>query len=176
MRALLIFAIIFSFGFLAKASTIPIEEEVEVLHPYHVGSMEFSYNADTKTFEIIGRFFTDDLENAVSKRFSKNLHFYEKKDKEELAKLLDTYMREVLALRINTKQLKLNFIGFQEDRESVEVFLESEPIDSPKKVEASLMPIYNLFDDQINIIHFIVGGKRQSHKLSYPDRYVYKQF
>ena len=37
------------------------------IHPYHVGSVEFNYNKKSQTFEITGRFFTDDLENAVSK-------------------------------------------------------------------------------------------------------------
>ena len=36
--------------------------------------------------------------------------------------------------------------------------------------------LYNYFDDQMNIIHIIVNGKRQSEKLNYPNRYLYKVF
>ena len=32
--------------------------------------------------------------------------------------------------------------------------------------------MYDQFDDQVNIMHVIVGGKRKSNKLSYPDKSV----
>ena len=37
------------------------------VHPYHVGSVEFNYKSKSRTFEITGKFFLDDVENAVSK-------------------------------------------------------------------------------------------------------------
>ena len=54
--------------------------------------------------------------------------------------------------------------------------MESEAVTNPKKVEAAVSFLYNLFDDQINIVHMIVGGQRKSEKLTYPNRYVYQQF
>ena len=47
----------------------------EDVHPYHVGSVEISYNSKTKTFEISAKFFLDDLENALNKKYNQSLHF-----------------------------------------------------------------------------------------------------
>ena len=145
-------------------------------HPYHVGSVEFNYNQKSKTFEITGRFFMDDLENSVNQKYKKNLHFLDKKYEQQMNDALKNYASEYLKLKVNNQFLKVNYIGFQEDRESVEIFLESEKVENPKKVETAISFIYNFFDDQMNIIHIIVNGKRKSEKLSYPDKYLKQEF
>lgn len=145
-------------------------------HPYHVGSVELNYNQKSKTFEITGRFFMDDLENAVNKKYSKSFHFLDKKFEKEMNEALKNYASESLKLKVNNQFLKVNYIGYQEDKESVEIFLESEKIENPKKVETAVSFIYNLFDDQMNIIHIIVGGKRKSDRLNYPDKYLKQEF
>lgn len=146
------------------------------IHPYHVGSVEISYNSKSKTFEITGRFFLDDLENALSKKYGKSFHFNDAKYKSLLNEALKSYCTEYLKLKTNNKFLKVDYLGYEEDHESVNIFLESESVDHPKKVETAVSFLYNLFDDQINIVHIIVNNERKSEKLTYPDRYLYKQF
>ncbi len=118
----------------------------------------------------------DDLENALNKKFGKNVHFLDSKYKEELNKELSQYAIEHLKMKINNKMAKIQYIGYQEDQESVQLFLETEPIEKPKKVEVSASFLYNLFDDQMNIIHIIVNGNRKSDRVLFPDRYLYQQF
>ncbi len=146
------------------------------LHPYHVGSVEFNYNPKSKTFEITGKFFMDDLENALQKKFGKPVHFLDPKYKNELDKELSNYTAEHLKIKVNNQFLNLKYIGYQEDKESIQIFMETEKTEVPKKVEISTSFIYNLYDDQMNIIHIIVNGTRKSDRLSYPDRYLYQNF
>ena len=72
--------------------------------------------------------------------------------------------------------MKINYLGFEEDKESVNVYLESEATEMPKKVETAVSLLYSFFDDQMNIVHIIVNGERKSSKLNYPDRYLYQIF
>lgn len=145
-------------------------------HPYHVGSVEINYSQKSKTFEITGRFFLDDLENALNNKYGKSLHFNDAKFKSQLNESLKNYSAEYFKLKTNNKFLNINFVGYEEDHESVNIYLESEKIDNPKKVEAAVSFLYNLFDDQLNIIHIIVNGERKSEKLTYPNRYLFQQF
>ncbi|MDR2121948.1 MAG: hypothetical protein LBP34_02380 [Flavobacteriaceae bacterium] len=149
---------------------------VEGIHPYHVGSVEFNYNQKTKTFEITGKFFLDDLENAVNKKYSKKLHFGEAKHKAQMNEALKNYIAEYMKLKTDNRYLKIDYLGFEEDQESVNVYLESEVVETPKKIETSISLLYNLFDDQMNIIHVVINGKRKSFRLSYPEQYFYQQF
>ena len=146
------------------------------IHPYHVGSVEINYNAKTKTFEISAKFFIDDLENSLNAKYNKTLHFGEEKSKAGLDQALEDYFAEYFKLKSNNKFLKINYLGFEEDKESVNVYLESEATEMPKKVETAVSLLYSFFDDQMNIVHIIVNGERKSSKLNYPDRYLYQIF
>ena len=146
------------------------------IHPYHVGSVEINYNAKTKTFEISAKFFLDDLENSLNAKYNKTLHFGEEKSKAVLDQVLENYFAEYFKLKSNNKFLKINYLGFEEDKESVNVYLESEATEMPKKVETAVSLLYSFFDDQMNIVHIIVNGERKSSKLNYPDRYLYQIF
>lgn len=148
----------------------------DAVHPYHVGSVEINYNSKSGTFEVTGRFFLDDLENGLGKKYGGSFHFNDDRYKVKLNEALQKYCSEYLKLKVDNKFLKVGYVGYEEDQESVNVFLESEPVVKPKKVEAAVSFLYNLFDDQINIVHIIVNGERKSEKLSYPNRYLYKQF
>ncbi|MCW3168614.1 hypothetical protein OMO38_08745 [Chryseobacterium sp. 09-1422] len=146
------------------------------IHPYHVGSVEINYSSKSKTFEITGRFFLDDLENGLSKKYGKPFHFNDSKYKAQINEALKNYSSEYFKLKSDHQFLRVNYIGYEEDSESVNVYLESEKVDSPKKVEAAVSFLYNLFDDQINLVHIIVNGNRKSEKLTYPNRYLFQQF
>ena len=145
-------------------------------HPYHVGSVEINYNSKSKNFEITGRFFLDDLENGLTKKYGKSFHFNDEKYKNQLNESLKNYCSEYFNLKTNNQFLKVNYVGYEEDSESVNVYLESESVSNPKKVEAAVSFLYNLFDDQINIVHIVINGERKSEKLTYPNRYLYQQF
>lgn len=146
------------------------------IHPYHVGSVEFNYNSKSQTFQITGKFFLDDLENALKEKSGKAVHFNDEKYKSQINDALKKYCAEYVKLKADNHTLQINYIGYEEDSESVNIFLESEAITQPKKVETAVSFLYNYFEDQMNIIHIIVGGKRQSERLNYPDRYLYKMF
>ncbi len=163
------FFLLFTFLLIFLVSAKPI-------HPYHVGSVEINYNAKTKTFEISAKFFLDDLENSLNAKYSKTLHFGEEKSKAGLDQALENYFAEYFKLKSNNKFLKINYLGFEEDKESVNVYLESEATEMPKKVETAVSLLYSFFDDQMNIVHIIVNGERKSSKLNYPDRYLYQIF
>lgn len=163
------FFLLFTFLLAFSVSAKPI-------HPYHVGSVEINYNAKTKTFEISAKFFLDDLENSLNAKYNKTLHFGEEKSKAGLDQALENYFAEYFKLKSNNKFLKINYLGFEEDKESVNVYLESEATEIPKKVETAVSLLYSFFDDQMNIVHIIVNGERKSSKLNYPDRYLYQIF
>ena len=166
MRKLLIF-----FTLLFAISAFSKEK-----HPYHVGSVEFKYNEKSKTFEVSAKFFLDDLENALNDKYGKEIRFNDKKFKEQINQLLKEYCGEYLKLKVNNQFIKLNYLGFEEDAESVDIYLESSPIENPKKVETAVSLMYNYFDDQMNIVHIIVNGVRKSSQLNYPNRYLFQEF
>lgn len=142
-----------------------------VLHPYHIGSVEMNYNTSSQTFEVTGRFFMDDLEQSINQNQKQKVFFQRKNHEQKMNTLLENWCQKNFGLKVNGKVLKLHFIGYEEDKESVNVYLESTPMAQPKMVEVGVTALHHIFDDQLNIIHIIVNGKRKSHKLRYPKKY-----
>ena len=171
MTKILTTLFIFLFG-----ATLFSAVSMKEIHPYHVGSVEFNYNSKSETFEISGKFFLDDLENALKQKYGKAVHFNDAKYKSQINAYLIQYCHEYLKLKADNKFLKIKYLGYEEDSESVNIYLESEKVIQPKKVETAVSLLYNLFDDQLNIVHIIVNGTRKSQRLNYPDRYLYQTF
>jgi hypothetical protein len=164
-----------SLFFLFPVLFFPTSAE-KIVHPYHVGSIEFNYNKTAKNFEITGKFFVDDLENALNKKYGVALHFGDEKFKSQINETLKKYSEEYLRLKTDNRAVKINFLGYEEDRESVDIYWETESVKLPQKVEVSTSFLYDYFDDQINIIHIIVNGTRKSEKLTCPNRYLLQEF
>lgn len=89
---------------------------VSFRHPYHIGSVEVNYNLKSKTYQITGRFFVDDLENAVNKKYNTALHFGDAKFKAQLNDYLKKYSDEYFRLKSDNQFVKVNYLG---DRKSV---------------------------------------------------------
>lgn len=146
------------------------------IHPYHVGSLDITYNNKTEQFEIIGKFFMDDLEVAINIDNSNKTKFLEPRLQEEINQYLKKYFLANFKFKINNKFIKINYIGYEEDREMVYIYLESDKVKEPKKVELALSAIYNVYEDQANIVHITINKTRKSYKLNYPQRYMYQLF
>ena len=66
-------------------------------------------------------------------------------------------------------------MGFQRfgiNKEATDIYLEPGKIPAVKEVSL----LYNLFDDEINIVHIIVNKVRKSEKVNYPDQRVEQVF
>lgn len=142
--------------------------KAENIHPYHVGSVEITYNEKSKTFEIVSKLFLDDLEKALKQKYDKPIDFHKKNSEEEINALLSSYFNENLMMKVNNSSLQLNYLGFEIDRESVNIYLESREIPSPKTLEINNTLLYDYAEEQINIVHVIINNVRKSYKLEYP--------
>lgn len=153
-----------------------IKVEAKDKHPYHMGSIDIHYNAKTERFEIIGKFFIDDMENAINKKYKTTLQFLNAQQKSAMQNKMADYFGKHFKLKVNQQWLEVKFLGYEEDNEAVNIYMESQKIENPKIVEVALNAIYNLFTDQANIVHITIDGKRKSFKLDYPNYYLVQKF
>ena len=72
--------------------------------------------------------------------------------------------------QVNGQPVKFSYVGFEHEKEAVYGYLEVSNVVSVHKIDVSNSLMYDLFDDQVNIMHISVGGKRISTKLNYPDK------
>lgn len=140
-----------------------------LVHPFYVSVTEINHNAKDKTIEISCKTFTDDLESAIEKTTKVKVDLFNPKDQAAAEKAVGDYIKKHLQLRADGKPLQLEFIGYERENEATwSYFQVSNVAAMPKKVDIVSSVLFEVSDQQINLLHVTVGNNRKSTKLDYP--------
>ncbi|MES1216306.1 MAG: DUF6702 family protein [Bacteroidota bacterium] len=145
-------------------------------HPFHVSVTEINHNAAEKTLEVSCKIFTDDFEDALTKKFKTKIDLVQPKDKAAMDKLLNEYIHEHLQLKADNNSVVLNYLGFEVEAEAVFIYLQVNNIVTVKKIDAVNSILQDMFNDQTEIMHVSVGGNRKSIKIDAPNSTASFQF
>ncbi|MGB3005102.1 MAG: DUF6702 family protein [Chitinophagaceae bacterium] len=140
------------------------------LHPFHVSVVEMEHNPSDKTLEISCKTFTDDFEVILADTYNAKVDLINPTNKPAMDSLVKKYIISHLSVKVNGQPVKFSYVGFEHEKEAVYGYLEVSNVVSVHKIDVSNSLMYDLFDDQVNIMHISVGGKRISTKLNYPDK------
>jgi len=144
--------------------------EAGVKHPLHVSTTEINFNARDKTLEVSCKIFSDDFEAILAKVYKQKTDLSNSNMKTAMDELVKKYLLSHLQLKANGKAVTMNYIGFEIDHEATNIYLEVEKISAIKSVEVSDNILYDMFDDQMSIVHIVKGGDRKSTKILYPEK------
>ncbi len=140
------------------------------VHPYHVSATEMEYDAKSKRVEISTKIFTDDFETVLAKLYKQKADLSNPKLKTQMTVLINKYITTHLTLKTGDKILPLKLYDWEIDHEAVFVYTTAEaPAFNIKSITVENRILYDLFEDQVNIVHFIYKGNRKSSKLVYPE-------
>ena len=142
----------------------------KVRHPLHVSTTELSYNAKEKSLEISCRIFTDDFESILAKLYKQKTDLSKPTMKAAMDDVVKKYLVSHLQLKVNGKPVNLQYIGFEIDHEATNIYLEVNKVSAFKTAEVTNTILYDLFDDQMSIVHVTNGKTRQSTKILFPDK------
>lgn len=139
-------------------------------HPLHVSTTEVSFNSKDKTLEVSCRIFSDDFESILIKLYKQKTDLTNPAVKTQMDALVKKYLLAHLQLKANGKPVSMNYIGFEIDHEATNIYFEVEKISTIKNIEVNSTILYDMFDDQMSIVHIVKGNVRKSSKILYPDR------
>ncbi|MET0634444.1 MAG: DUF6702 family protein [Chitinophagaceae bacterium] len=139
-------------------------------HPFHVSTTEINQNLADKTLEISCHVFTDDFEAAIMKETGSKADFSRESMKVMMDSLTKKYILNHLSLKVNNRNVTISYVGWEKENEGVFVYLQVDGISVVTQVDLVNTILYNLFDDQMNIVHVKVNGERKSHKMSFPEK------
>lgn len=152
-------------GWLISSFLGPLPKE----HPFHVGVVEVNHNKVERTLEIQCKMYTDDFETTLSRLFKQKVDLIDPKFHDAMDSLVEKYLSGRVRLGINGKGYKGNYLGFEHDKEAVYAFIEIPAVPNEiREVQFDISLLFDLYDDQINLVHFTTNGQRKSTKLDYP--------
>jgi hypothetical protein len=159
-------------GFLFKWLFIPvifIISTSDKAHPVFVSVTEIEHNQKEKTLEISCKIFTDDFEKTLRKAYKTRVDLADEKNKPAMDKLVNDYVQKHLKITVNGSAVNLRYVGYEIVEEGVISYLQAYNIASVKKINVTDNILFEYKNEQINILHITVSGKRQSTKLNNPD-------
>ncbi|MGZ8536963.1 MAG: DUF6702 family protein [Flavisolibacter sp.] len=143
-----------------------------VIHPFYVSVTEINLNSVDKTLEISCKMFTEDLEEILEKNNKTILDITVEKDKSAFDKYIPDYVAKNLVITVDGKPVKLTYIGFEREKESVYSYFQVDNISSVKKIDISNSILYDFNENEINIMHVTINGNRKSTKVNFPEKSV----
>jgi len=162
--------------YIAIGALMPAKHKSPAFHPIHVSTTNIEYNKQDSKLEVICTIFTDDFEAALAKQYKTKIDLNRADMHKAMDELIKKYIASNLQIKTDGTPTNLNYVGFEINKEATDVYFESDRITAVKKVGVNVSLLHNQFDDQINIVHVIVGGVRKSEKLDYPDKKVEQVF
>jgi hypothetical protein len=154
-------------GYAYHSDVIPFKESRK-FHPFYISVTEINHNTKDKTLEISCKLFADDFEEVLKKNYKSILDLTSDKDKSALDKFIPDYINKHLFLTVDGRPVKLSYVGFEKEKESAYCYFQVDNVASVKKLNLTNSILFDYNQNEINIVHVVVGGKRQSTKLENP--------
>lgn len=131
-------------------------------HKFYMSITDIEYNADTKSLEVIIKFFTDDLEKALEENTKERLWLGTEKEVATINDYLKNYLSSNFLLTQNDQPQLMTFVGKESERDYTWVYLEYKGFDESSKVWLENKLLIELFEDQANRVNFKNGGYSKS--------------
>lgn len=146
---------------------------LSAFHPFYLGVTHFKHNSKTKALETSVKLFTNDFETSLKKlNNNATVDLINGSNKEELNKLINTYLQQHLSIKVNSKAINFDYIGFEIEKEVTWVYIEYKKVKSIKTLDVENTLLYDSFDKQTNIIRLETAAGEQNNKISFPEKTV----
>ena len=132
------------------------------VHKFYASTTRVEYVPQEQSLQIITEIFTDDIQQALSKRNLREIHLDSKKQTPADVLLLRDYVFKKLVVYLNDVKQEYDYIGLQYDIDRVKLFLEITNVSSFERIEIENKILFDTFEDQQNIIHIKTSNARRS--------------
>lgn len=132
------------------------------LHKYYVSITEIEYVKEKKSVQIITRIFIDDFERLLRERYDDAIRLDSGKDEKEIDKVINKYMLSKMPIEINGTIKTPIYIGKDYDDDILYIYYEIENISEIKTFHIENKTLFDLFEDQKNIVRTKINGRNKT--------------
>lgn len=132
------------------------------MHKYYISVTQVNYIQEKESLQIISRIFIDDFENVLRDHYDADLILAEKNEAKVIDSYIENYLKENLNIKINNDKSKITFVGKEYDGDIMRCYLEVEGVKNIESFEISNKVLFDLFEDQQNIIKTKINSQQKS--------------
>ena len=131
-------------------------------HKFYVSVSKIEYSEKDRSLQMITTLFADDLENTLKGRYGDKVSLDPEKETQLDQQLLKEYILKKLQITVDGQVRELDYIGREYENDIVRVYIEVPEVEDPNKVAIHAAWLFELFEEQQNIIHMKKGDTRRS--------------
>ncbi|MCF7560546.1 peptidase E [Sabulilitoribacter multivorans] len=132
------------------------------IHKYYVSVTQINYVQEKESLQIISRIFIDDFENLLQEQYDANIILTGNDEPDIANTYIETYLKEKITIKINNHNANVKFIGKEYDGDIMRCYLEVEGVKNINSFEISNQVLFDMFEDQQNIIKTKINSKQKS--------------
>ena len=149
---------------------------LSMAHKYYVSVTQVAFIQEKKSVQIVSRIDVDDLEYTLQERYDKTINLTSIAEDPTVDNHIENYLNQKLEIKINTKEVNFDFIGKDYDNDQIVCYLEIENIESISTIEISNTLLFDLFQEQKNIVKLKINDQVNNLIFTYDDRNQYLNF
>jgi hypothetical protein len=136
-------------------------------HKFYISVTNVDYSEKDQSVQIITRVFIDDINAVLKERYSIPAKLGADSESSIDKEYLEKYIRTKFLVEVNGETVKYDFIGKKYDTDMLICYLEvpNVPLKSLKQIGIENEMLNDIYDDQQNVVHFNINGKKKSHVL-----------
>lgn len=137
------------------------------LHKFYVSVTNVEYSEKDQALQVISRVFIDDLEAVLLERYDVQARLGTPEESGLAKAYVERYFRTKFGFAVNGEARDFTFVGYRFDKDLIVCYLEVPGVapENLKTVEVRNDVLTDLFEEQKNLVHMKVQGKRKSFVL-----------
>jgi len=145
-------------------------------HPFYVSITAIDYHADKNRVEVSCRIFHDDLERALKKNSTQKINIIKPTNKILIDSAISQYVQKNMSIQINGLDKQMKYIGYEIQQDVAWCYFEIPQKQPIETLTITNELLYELFNNQSNIIHITVNKTRKSTKVDNPKKTAFFKF
>lgn len=136
-------------------------------HKFYVSVTNVEYSEKEESLQIISRIFIDDLDEALQERYEVQADLATPEESDQALAYIERYFNSRFTIFVNGSVREYSFLGKKYDRDQVICYLEVTdlPAGSLESVGVQNEILMDVFEEQKNLVHLKILGKKKSYVL-----------
>lgn len=136
-------------------------------HKFYVSVTSVKYSEKDTALQITSRIFIDDFEKVLQERYDFKAELATEKESKEADAFIEKYLRTKFTVEVNGAMASYNFIGKKYDADVMICYIEVPDVDlaNTTSIQIENEVLTDIFEEQQNIVHFKIDGKKKSFVL-----------
>lgn len=134
-------------------------------HKYYVSVTQIDYVKEKQAIQVTSRIFIDDFERLLQERYDDKIILNTGKDEKEIDLYIEKYIKSKFKIKVNGAVANYKFLGKEYEDDIIYCYIEIENVNEVKSFEVENRILFDLFNDQKNIVRTYINSKHKTFVL-----------